>query len=99
MNSDNLGAGPIWILGDRSHRSGPHQFLECLRHLTRQLWPGSSRVSRLPEIDSGRTQANVYNAVPTVPSVPTEKNRSPATSRRSGERTSRVRRIAQHFEV
>jgi hypothetical protein len=99
MNSDNLGTLAMWILGDRSQRSGPHQFLECLRRPTRQHWPGSSRVSRLPEIDSGRTQANVYKAVPTVPSVPTEKNRSPAASRRSGERTSRVRRIAHHFEV
>jgi hypothetical protein len=31
MNSGNLRAGPMWMLGDRSHRSGPHQFRECLR--------------------------------------------------------------------
>jgi hypothetical protein len=79
MNSDNLGPEQIWILRDRSDRPGPRCFLQCLRRPTRQLWRRSSRVSRLPEIDSGRTQANIYRAVPTVPSVPTEKNWSPAT--------------------
>jgi hypothetical protein len=41
------------------------------------------RQSRLAEIDSGRTNPNVYGlvpSVPSVPSVPTENNQCAATS-------------------
>jgi hypothetical protein len=34
-----------------------------------------SRVSRVPENDSGRISINVYGLVPTVPSVPSQKHR------------------------
>ena len=46
------------------------------RHPPLRAWRKStSRVSRLRGTDSGRARPNVYGLVPSVPSVPTEKNR------------------------
>ena len=45
-----------------------------------------SRVSRVPKNDSGRISINVYGLVPTVPTVPSQKQRHQGRSVKSGRR-------------
>ena len=73
MNSDNLRVRPMWMLGIAPVDPARTGFGSAYGRPTRQPWLGSSRASRLPEIDSGRTRPNVYGAVPTVPTVPSNK--------------------------